>query len=168
MCLRRRCRWAASTLASSEARRRTGMDWHGFRTEVPVPGGQVGHGAPLVLPLSRWSRPRRLLINSRPEFGPPLGRVMTSQNNVWKGSRAARIRELGRHRLHLRPVVARRWRWEWSRALDLCRVIFQPLAVVEGDRRDNATAVAVGGGKTPFLDGTLGENDLIAERTDPH
>jgi len=103
-----------------------------------------------------------------PEFGPPLGRVMTGQDNVWNRSRDVRIRELSRHRLHLRPVVARRWRWEWGRALDLRRVMFQPLAVVEGDRRDNAAAVAVSGGETPFLDGTLGENDLVAERTDAH
>src|SRR5215469_10860968 len=45
-----------------------------FVQKCLLPGSQVGHGAPLVLPLSRWSRPRRLLINSRPEFGPPLGR----------------------------------------------------------------------------------------------
>ena len=87
---------------------------------------------------------------------------MTGQDNVWNRSRDVRIRELSRHRLHLRSVVARRWRWEWGRALDLRRVVFQPLAVVEGDRRNDATSAAVGGGETPFPDRTLGEDDLVA------
>jgi hypothetical protein len=46
--------------------------------------------------------------------------------------------------------------------------MFDPLGVVEGDCGDDAPTAAVDSGKTAFLHGTLGENNLVAERTDAH
>src|SRR5262249_51279287 len=80
-----------------------------------------------------------------------------------------RIREFSRHRLHVpRPIEAGRWGWECGRPLDLCRVMFEPLSVIEGDRSDDAAAVAIGGREAAFLDGTLRENNLVAEWADAH
>ena len=76
----------------------------------------------------------------------------------------ARIREIRRNRLHVdRMIVPGRRRWERRRSLDHRPVIFQPFAVVEGDRADDAAPPAIGGGEATLLDGTLRDHDLVAE-----
>src|SRR5262245_11386501 len=113
--------------------------------------------------------PAVALMKPRPEFGPPLVRVMAGQDDCRERSRNVRIREFSWHRLHVRrSIEAGRWGWECGRPLDLCRVMFEPLCVIEGDRSDDAAAVAIGGREAAFLDGTLGENNLVAERADAH
>ena len=79
--------------------------------------------------------PRGASAASRPELGPPLARVVTSQDDLGhRRGRGTRRRELGRHRLGLDgPVPARRCRRERSRLLDQSRVVLQPPALVEAD-----------------------------------
>src|SRR5262249_12805035 len=113
--------------------------------------------------------PAVALMKPCPEFGPPLGRVMPGQDDWGEGGGAVGIGEFGGHRFHVwRSIEAGRWGWECGRPLDLCRVMFEPLCVIEGDRSDDAAAVAIGGREAAFLDGTLGENNLVAERADAH
>src|SRR5262249_23418376 len=136
-----------------------------------LPGSQIGHGATLIL-LRRLCHnfgPGRGAMKPRPEFGRPLVRVMAGEDDSGEGSGDVGIREFSGHRLHLvRRIEAGGRGWEGGRALDLCRVMFEPLCVIEGDRSDDATAVAVGSSEAAFLDGTLRKDDLLAERAHPY
>src|SRR5262249_4247263 len=109
--------------------------------------------------------PAVALMKPGPEFGSPLGRVMAGQDDCRELSRGVGLGEFSGHGLHVgRPIEAGGWGWECGRPLNLCRVMFEPLCVIEGDRSDDAAAVAIGGREAAFLDGTLGENNLVAER----
>src|SRR5215471_13022300 len=102
----------------------------------------------------------------RPELGPPLGWVMAGQDNVGNRRGGSGIRKRGRDGLGVpRLIESGRGRRKRSGALDLRRVIFQPLGVIEGDGGNDAAPAAVGGGKATLLDGALRNDDLVAERT---
>src|SRR5215510_7755366 len=104
------------------------------------------------------------LAAARLELGSPVGRVMAGQDDVGKRRRGARIRELSRDRLHVGgPIVARRRGWKRCRALDQGPVVFQPLAMIEGDSAHDAAPPTIGGGEAALRDGALRKDDLVAE-----
>src|SRR5262249_38749188 len=131
-------------------------------------GSLWGHDGPLSpLLLVLCSLALRLVHRSaasRPELGAPFGRVMAGQDDVGKRRWGARIRELGRDRLHVGRLIEARWRGrERRRALDHGPVVLQPLAVIEGDSGHDAAPPTIDGGEAALLDGALRKDDLVAE-----
>jgi hypothetical protein len=101
----------------------------------------------------------------RLELGAPVGRVMPGQDNGRKRRRGARIRELGRDRLHVDRLIGAPTRGrERSRARDHCFIVFQPLAVIEGDRAHDAAPLTIRSGEAALLDRALRNDHLVAER----
>src|SRR5262245_9683448 len=74
-----------------------------------------------------------------PELCPSLGWVMAGQDDVGNRRGGSVIRKRSRHGLHVpRLIECRRRRRKRAGALDLRRVIFQPLGVIEGDGCNDA------------------------------
>src|SRR5262249_28823762 len=88
--------------------------------------------------------PAVALMKPRPEFGPPLGRCWAGEGDGGEVSGTVGSRDFSRRRLHVgRSIEAGGWGWECGRPPDLCHIMFEPLCVIEGDRSDDAAAVAI-------------------------
>src|SRR5215813_15430399 len=100
----------------------------------------------------------------RPVLSAPIGRVVAGQDDVRNPRGDARRRKSGRDWLHVAGlIVTRRRGRERSRSLDHCPVVFQPLAVIEGDGCDDAAPAPIGGGEATLFDGALCNDDFVAE-----
>src|SRR5215469_11933630 len=104
-----------------------------------------------------------------PELSTSLGWVMASQDDVGNRRGGPVIRKRGRDGLHVHGLIeSGRRRRKRGGTLDLRRIIFQPLGVIEGDGGNDAAPAAVGGGKAALLDGALSNDDLVAKRTNAY
>src|SRR6266478_2335299 len=124
----------------------------------------------MALTLLTWFCTVVLIVASNESAGPraelrlPLGRIVTSEDDIGNRRRHASRWEIGGHRPRVGgPIEPGRRRRKRPRALDLFLVVLQPLAVVEGDRTDNTPPPSIRRGEPSVLDRALREDDLVAE-----
>src|SRR5215469_13936768 len=117
------------------------MDWRGWHIGAPVAmelNRPYCSFLSLCCPADASSQCAASPVR-RPELGSPLGWVVASQDDVGNRRGGPVIRKRGRDGLHVPGLIeSGRRRRKRSGALDLRRVIFHPLGVIEGDGGNDA------------------------------